>query len=155
MNDNLIELANVIFKDPIKDPFSVQIELTEFNSQEDLFEVLLHLFIYGYKLKKLNINNITDLKPYFRCIGVNLNIEIIPYSELDFLINEKYLTRYCNISEHTFEDYELNNVKFILSRNFKETTKIENMYACYVHEINNNFDESFISFISFDFKFTS
>ena len=155
MNDNLIELANVIFKDPIKDPFSVQIELTEFNSQEDLFEVLLHLFIYGYKLKKLNINNITDLKPYFRCIGVNLNIEIIPYSELDFLINEKYLTRYCNISEHTFEDYELNNVKFILSRNFKETTKIENMYACYVHEINNNFEESFISFISFDFKFTS
>jgi hypothetical protein len=155
MNNNLIELANVIFKDPLKDPFSVQIELTEFNSQEDLFEVLLHLFIYGYKLKKLNINNITDLKPYFRCIGVNLNIEIIPYSELDFLINEKYLTRYCNISGHTFEDYELNNVKFILSRNFKETTKIENMYACYVHEINNNFDESFISFISFDFKFTS
>ena len=29
------------------------------------------------KLKELNVNNISDLKPYFKCIGVNFNIELI------------------------------------------------------------------------------
>jgi hypothetical protein len=152
MDNNLIELAKLIFDDIPKEPYSVQMELENFDSQEDLFEVLLHLFIYGYKLKKLNVNNISDLKPYFKCIGVNFNIEIIPYSEIEFLTNPKYLNRYCNISSTSFSNYELDEVRFMLSRNFKGVETIDNMIACYIHEIPNDFITSFISFITFDFK---
>jgi len=154
MDNNLIELAKLIFDDIPKEPYSVQMELENFNSQEELFEVLLHLFIYGYKIKKLNVNTIEDLKPYFKCIGVNFNLEIISYSELEFFTNEKYLNRYCNISNTSFDNYDLDKLGFILSRNFKGSPNIDNMLACYIHEIPNNFVESFISFISFNYKLT-
>jgi hypothetical protein len=152
MENNLIDLAKLIFEGGPKSDYSIQLELENYNSLEDLFEVLLHIFIYGYKLKELDIFNISKLVPYFRSIGVNFHIETIPYSEYEFLVNPKYLQRYCNIGEACFKDNDLNNLQFILSRNYKTVEKIEEMTACYIYEIKNDFINSFISFIQFDFK---
>ncbi len=127
-------------------------ELEEYDSIETLFEVLLQLFVYGYKIKKLNLSNINDIKEYFKAIGVNFKIETIPYSEYEFLTNEKYLTRYCNISPRCFDNHDLSEIGFISSRNYKSVDSVEKIRACYIHEIQNNFNDSFISFISFDYK---
>lgn len=152
MDNNLIDLAKLIFDIKPKDPFSIHMELDNYDSIESLFEVLLHIFVYGYKIKKLNINSIHELKNYFKAIGVNFKIEVIPYSEYEFLTNPKYLTRYCNISSTSFDNYDLDKVGFILSRNYKVVDSIDKLTACYIHEIHNDFNQSFISFISFDFK---
>lgn len=152
MNNNLLELAKLIFDDKPKDPFSIQMEFDNYDSIESLFEVLLHLFIYGYKIKKLNITTIHELKDYFKAIGVNFKLEIIPYSEYEFVTNPKYLTRYCNISSNCFNNYDLDDLGFILSRNYKSEESIDTLNACYIHEIKNDFIQSFISFISFDCK---
>jgi ABC-type transport system substrate-binding protein len=152
MNNNLIELAKLIFDDKPKDPFSIQMELDNYDSIESLFEVLLHIFIYGYKIKKLDVSTIHTLKDYFKAIGVNFNIEIIPYSEYEFLTNPKYLTRYCNISSQCFNNYDLDDLGFILSRNYKSLESIDKLNSCYIHEIPNDFNQSFISFISFNYK---
>ncbi len=152
MDNNLIDLAKLIFTEHPKNPYSIQMDLDEYNSLDDLFEVLLHLFVYGFKLRKLSINNISLLKEYFKAIGVNFEVETIPYSEYEFLTNPKYLNRYCSIPHSTFDNFDLNNINFYLSRNYKTSDKIDNMYAVYVHEIPNNFNESFIAFLSFNFK---
>jgi len=152
MDNNLLELAKLIFDESPKPPYSIQMEFDGYDSKESLFEVLLHLFVYGYKLKKYGIHNINDLKQYFKCIGVNINFEVIPYSEYEFLTNPVYLARYCNISASCFDNYDLDNIGFIMSRNYKSLEKIEGLVACYIHEIHNDFNKSFISFISFDFK---
>ena len=52
--NNLIELAKLIFEGEPKSDYSIQLELENYNSLEDLFEVLLHIFVYGYKLKELD-----------------------------------------------------------------------------------------------------
>jgi hypothetical protein len=104
------------------------------------------------KMKNISISNINDLKPYFHSIGTNFNLNMIEYSEYEFLTNPLYLKRYCNISQKTFKDDDLNNLQFILSRNYTSVDKIENLIACYTHEIPNNFNESFIAFINFDFN---
>ena len=152
MDNNLIELAKLIFDDKPKDPFSIQMEIDNYDSIESLFEVLLHIFIYGYKIKKLDVSSIHILKDYFKAIGVNFNIEFIPYSEYEFLTNPKYLTRYCNISSQCFNNYDLDDLGFILSRNYKSVESIDKLNACYIHEFPNDFNQSFISFISFDYK---
>jgi hypothetical protein len=155
MENNLIDLAKLIFEGEPKSDYSIQLELENYNSLEDLFEVLLHIFVYGYKLKELDVSSISKLIPYFRSIGVNFHLETIPYSEYEFLTNPKYLQRYCVIGEACFKNYDLSNLQFILSRNYKTVEKIEEMNACYVNEIKNDFVNSFISFIRFDFKNSS
>jgi len=152
MNNNLIELATLIFDSEPKNKYSIQMELDNYECIEDLFEVLLHLFIYGFKLKNLTVENINSLKPYFHSIGVNFMVDIIPWSEYEFLTNEKYLNRYCSIAESSFLDTNLENIKFLLSRNYKSPDLIDNIYAVYNHEIKNNFNDSFICFLSFNFK---
>ena len=152
MDNNLIDLAKLIFDIKPRDPFSIQMELDNYDSIESLFEVLLHIFVYGYKIKELNVNSIHELKNYFKAIGVNFKIEVIPYSEYEFLTNPKYLTRYCNISSSSFDNYDLDKIGFMLSRNYKSLESIDKLNACYIHEITNDFNQSFISFISFDFK---
>ena len=152
MDNNLIELAKLMFEDSPKDAYAIQMQYESYDCIEDLFEVLLHLFIYGYKIKEMNVNNINELKPYFKSIGVNFSIEMLPYSELEFVANERYLTRYCNIMPRSFVDYEFTNIGFMLSRNYISADSIDNMRACYIHEIPNNFVDSFICFISFNFK---
>ena len=152
MDNNLIELAKLIFTEIPKDPYSIQMDFNDYNTLEDLFEVLLHLFVYGFKLRNLSINNIYLLKDYFKDIGVNFNVQTIPYSEYEFLTNPLYLNRYCNIAQSSFLNTDLNNLQFYLSRNYKNVNDISNMTAVYVHEIPNNFNDSFISFISFNFK---
>jgi len=152
MDNNLIDLAKLIFNEEPKQPYSIQMEYDNYESIESLFEVLLHLFIYGYKIKQLNLSNINDLKDYFKAIGVNFKLEIIEYSEYEFVANPKYLTRYCNIGSQCFNNYDLDKLGFFLSRNYKSVETIDKLTSCYVHEIPNNFNESFISFISFDFK---
>jgi hypothetical protein len=152
MDNNLIDLAKLIFDDKPKEPYSIQMEFDNYDSIESLFEVLLHIFVYGYKIKKLNVTTIHELKDYFKAIGINFKIDVIPYSEYEFLTNPKYLTRYCNINRLSFDNYDLNKVGFILSRNYKSAESIDKLIASYVHEIPNDFNESFISFISFDYK---
>lgn len=152
MDNNLIELANLMFKGEAKPPYSIQMELNDYECLEDLFEVLLHLFIYGFKIRELSVHEINSLKEYFSAIGVNFNVEVIPYSEYEFLTNHKYLSRYCNVASSSFEDYDMNNLQFVLSRNYKSVNLIDNMYACYVHEIPNDFNNSFICFINFNYK---
>ena len=152
MSNNLIEFAKLIFDGEAKAPYAIQMQFDDYDSIESLFEVLLHLVVYGMKIKELSISNINDLKPYFHSIGTNFNIDMIEYSEYEFLTNPKYLKRYCNISQKTFQDNDLNNLQFILSRNYNSVDKIENLVACYTHEIPNNFNESFIAFINFDFN---
>ena len=152
MSNNLIEFAKLIFDGEAKAPYAIQMQYEDYDSIESLFEVLLHLVVYGMKIKELSISNINDLKPYFHSIGTNFNLNMIEYSEYEFLTNPKYLKRYCNISQKTFQDNDLNNLQFILSRNYSSVDKIENLVACYIHEIPNNFNESFIAFINFDFN---
>lgn len=152
MSNNLIEFAKLIFDGESKAPYAIQMQFDDYESIESLFEVLLHLVVYGMKMKNLTISNINNLKPYFNSIGVNFNVNMIEYSEYEFLTNEKYLKRYCNISQRTFQDDDINNLQFILSRNYTTVNKIENIIGCYVHEIPNNFNESFIAFINFDFN---
>jgi len=149
---NLIDLAKLIFSEEPLAPYSIQMQFDDYKSIEDLFEVILHLFIYGMKLKNISITNINDIKPYFKAIGINFHLKIIEYSEYEFLTNPLYLERYCNISNSTFTNAELDNLQFILSRNYKSVEKIDDMSACYIHHIPNDFNQSFIAFINFDFK---
>jgi hypothetical protein len=153
MNNNLIELAKLIFEGEPKDPNSIQMQYEDYNSIEDIFEVLLHIFIYGFKIKKLNLDTIHTLIPYFRSICVNLKVEKIEYSELVFLTDPRYKERYCNISSRCFDNYDLDKLGFGLSRNYKSVNEIDDIRACFVYEIKNNFIDSFIAFISFNFKF--
>jgi len=149
---NLIELAKLIFQDEPQAPYSIQMQFDDYKSIEDLFEVILHLFIYGMKIKDISITNINDIKPYFKAIGLNFNLTILEYSEYEFLTNPLYLKRYCNISNSTFNDTDLDNLQFILSRNYKSVDNLNEMNACYIHHIPNDFNQSFIAFINFDIK---
>jgi hypothetical protein len=151
-DNNLIELAKLIFESDPKPPYSIQMQIEDYECIEDLFEVLLHLFIYGFKLKEINVQNINSLKPYFHSIGVNFVVDIIAWSEYEFLTNKKYLDRYCSIGASSFEDTNLSNLQFILSRNFKPQDSLDTMTAVYNHEIKNNFRDSFICFLSFNYK---
>lgn len=149
---NIIELANLIFQDEPKEPYCIQIEIENYNSVEDLFEVILHLFIYGMKMKNISIHNINDVKPFFRAIGIDFNLKIIEYSEYEFLTNPLYLERYCNIAPSTFSDQNLDNLQFISSKNYKSgIKKIDDITACYVHYEQDNLNQSFIAFINFKF----
>jgi hypothetical protein len=150
--NNLIELAKLIFESDPKQPYSIQMQIEQYESIEDLFEVLLHLFIYGFKLKEINVQSINSLKPYFHSIGVNFVVDIIEWSEYEFLTNPKYLNRYCSIGPSSFADYDLSNVSFLLSRNFRSQDSLDAMTAVYNHEIKNNFKDSFICFLSFNYK---
>ena len=62
---------------------------------------------------------LNSLKPYFHSIGVNFVVDIIEWSEIEFLENPKYLNRYCLIDNTSFVDSDLTNFKIIGSRNFK------------------------------------
>ena len=73
MENNLIDLAKLIFEGEPKSDYSIHLELENYNSLEDLFEVLLHVFVYGYKIKELDVSTIHKLIPYFRSIGVNFH----------------------------------------------------------------------------------
>jgi hypothetical protein len=46
----------------------------------------------------------------------------------------------------------LTNFQVNLSRNYTSPDEIDQIYACYNHEIKNNFRDSFICFLSFNFK---
>jgi hypothetical protein len=152
MDNNLIEFAKLIFTDEPKAPYSIQMELDEYDSLEQIFEILLHIFIYGVKIKNLNFNNLYELKPYFKSIGADFDLKKIEYSEIEYLTNPKYLKRYCIISSYTFTDQDLNNVSFIQSANYKTVDNLEDIYACYSHQTYNDIENSFIFFLNFNFK---
>jgi len=148
-----LDLAHKMFTSEPQSPYTIQgMEPFNYESIEELFEVLLELFIYGFKLKNLTVQNINSLKPYFHSIGVNFVVDIIEWSEIEFLENPKYLNRYCLIDNTSFVDNELSNFKIIGSRNFKPQESLDTMIAVYNHEIKNNFKDSFICFLSFNYK---
>jgi uncharacterized protein YebE (UPF0316 family) len=53
--NNLIEFAKLIFDGEPKAPYSIQMQFDDYNSIESLFEVLIHLVVYGMKLKNISI----------------------------------------------------------------------------------------------------
>ena len=153
MNNNLIELAKLIFEGDPKDPNKCNMKII---IQLKIYLKYYYIFLFklcGFKIKKLNLDTIHTLIPYFRSICVNLKIEKIEYSELVFLTDPRYKERYCNISNKCFDNYDLDKLGFALSRNYKSANEIDDMRACFIYEIKNNFVDSFIAFISFNFKF--
>jgi hypothetical protein len=149
-----LDLAKRIFTAEPQEPGSIHITIDGYECIEDFFNILLEVFIYGFKLRNITVQNINTLKPYFQSLSppVNFVVDIIEWSELEFLTNKKYLNRYCSISPSSFEDSDLTNFQVNLSRNYNSPDEIDQIYACYNHEIKNNFRDSFICFLSFNFK---
>ena len=149
-----LDLAKRIFTAEPQAPGSIHITIDGYECIEDFFSILLEVFIYGFKLRNITVQDINSLKPYFQSLNppVNFVVDIMEWSELEFLTNPKYLNRYCSIGSTSFEDTDLTNFKVHLSRNYTSPDSIDQIYACYNHEIKNNFRDSFICFLSFNFK---
>jgi hypothetical protein len=111
---NIFELFSTIFSDSPKQPKSICLEIDVLNKDEqtetelsDIFEIFLHMFIYGFK--KLNLTFSVDsmnlLKRYFESVGVKFNIEIVEF-DTNLFNDIRYKLRYCiidpsSISEET------------------------------------------------------
>jgi len=152
-----LDLAQRIFTAEPQQPGSIHITIDGYECIEDFFNVLLEVFIYGFKLKNISVENINTLKPYFQSLNppVNFVVEIKEWTELEFLTNKKYLNRYCSIGPSSFENTDLTNFKVHLSRNYSSPESIDEIIAVYNHELKNNFRDSFICYLSFNFKLSS
>jgi hypothetical protein len=112
----------------------------------DNFEILLHMFIYGFK--KLNLTfteeSLSILKKYFASLdpSINFNIEIEPFDAALFG-NIRYANRYCKIDSSFLDSDDvvfISNYKKLIRNNLNE------FIAVYQDEY-----ESMI-FINFDFN---
>jgi hypothetical protein len=152
-NLNLYELFNTIFSDSPKSPKSICLEIDVLDKENkdeitetqlsDLFEIFLHMFIYGFK--KLNLSfteeSLSILKDYFLSVGIKFNIEVEQFDTI--LFNDmRYKARYCLIDPISLID---NNPLFISNYNKYNRTKINEFLGVYQFEY-----ESMI-FINFDF----
>ena len=102
---NIFELFSTIFTDSPKSPKSICLEIDVLNKDEptevelsDLFEIFLHMFIYGFKKLNLtfSIESMNLLKKYFESVGVKFNIEIKQF-DTNLFNDIKYKLRYCVI----------------------------------------------------------
>jgi len=152
-NLNLYELFNTIFSDSPKSPKSICLEIDVLDKENkdeitetqlsDLFEIFLHMFIYGFK--KLNLTfteeSLSILKDYFLSVGIKFNIEVEQFDTI--LFNDmRYKARYCLIDPVSLID---NDPLFISNYNKYNRTKINEFLGVYQFEY-----ESMI-FINFDF----
>ena len=152
-NLNLYELFNTIFSDSPKSPKSICLEIDVLDKENkdeitetqlsDLFEIFLHMFIYGFK--KLNLSfteeSLSILKDYFLSVGIKFNIEVEQFDTI--LFNDmRYKARYCLIDPVSLID---NDPLFISNYNKYNRTKINEFLGVYQFEY-----ESMI-FINFDF----
>jgi hypothetical protein len=152
-NPNLFEVFNTIFSDSPKQPKTISLEidvLDTLNKDEitetqlsDIFEIFLHMFIYGFKRLNLTFTeeSISTLKNYFLSVGIKFNIEMEQFDTKLFK-DIRYTARYCLIDSTSIKDTEplfiSNYVKYSRSR-------LNEFIATFQHEY-----ESMI-FISFDF----
>lgn len=152
-NPNLYEIFKTIFSDSPKPSKSICLEIDVLDAKNkdeitetqlsDIFEILLHMFIYGFK--KLNLTftkeSISILVQYFASVGINFIIEIVNFDTVLFK-DPRYMVRYCMIDQSFIKDDE---PLFISNYNKYSRIKLKEFIAVYQYEY-----ESMI-FISFDF----
>ena len=152
-NPNLYQLFNTIFSDSPKSPKSICLEIDVLDKENkdeitetqlsDLFEIFLHMFIYGFKRLNLTFTeeSLSILKGYFLSVGIKFNIEIEQFDTI--LFNDiRYKARYCLIDPSSLTDDE---PLFISNYNKYNRTKINEFLGIYQFEY-----ESMI-FVNFDF----
>lgn len=152
-NPNLYELFNTIFSNSPKSPKSICLEIDVLDKENkdeitetqlsDLFEIFLHMFIYGFKRLNLTFTkeSLSILKDYFLSVGIKFNIEIEQFDTI--LFNDiRYKARYCLIDPVSLID---NDPLFISNYNKYNRTKINEFLGVYQFEY-----ESMI-FVNFDF----
>jgi hypothetical protein len=149
MENSIFQLFETIFSEDPKPPksISVEIEVLDYNKEiSDNFEILLHMFIYGFKKLKLTFSeeSLSILKKYFASLdpSIKFSIEIEPFDAALFG-NIRYANRYCKIDSsfiHSDDVVFIGNYKQISRNNLNE------FIAVYQDEY-----ESMI-FINFDFN---
>lgn len=152
-NPNLFELFNTIFSDSPKSPKSICLEIDVLDKQNkdeitetqlsDIFEIFLHMFIYGFKRLNLNFTeeSISILKHYFLSVGIKFNIEIEQFDTILFK-DIRYTQRYCLIDSSSITDTE---PLFIGNYNKYNRNKLNEYIAIF------QFEYESMLFISFDF----
>ena len=152
-NPNLFEIFNTIFSESPKAPKTISLEidvLDTLNKDQitetqlsDIFEIFLHMFIYGFK--KLNLTfteeSISTLKDYFLSVGIKFNIEMEQF-DTNLFKDYRYIARYCLIDTASIKDTE---PLFISNYTKYSRNKLKEYIATFQYEY-----ESMI-FINFDF----
>jgi len=152
MEKSIFDLFETIFAEDPKPPKSICVEIDVLDKNEispkqlsDNFEILLHMFIYGFKKLKLSFTNesMSILKKYFASLdpSIQFNIEIEPFDTALFG-NIRYSNRYCKIDPSFINSDE---VLFISNYNQINRNNLNEFIAVYQDEY-----ESLI-FINFDF----
>jgi len=148
MENSIFQLFETIFSEDPKPPksISVEIEVLDYNKEiSDNFEILLHMFIYGFKKLKLTFSeeSLSILKKYFASLdpSIKFNIEIEPF-DCALFGNIRYANRYCRIDSSSLES---DDVLFISNYNQISRNNLNEFIAVYQDEY-----ESII-FINFDF----
>jgi hypothetical protein len=154
MEKSIFELFETIFSEDPKPPKSISVEIDILDTSNtsvsetqlsDNFEILLHMFIYGFKKLKLTFSeeSLSILKKYFASLdpSINFNIEIEPFDSALFG-NIRYAKRYCKIDSSFINS---DDVLFISNYNQINRNNLNEFIAVYQDEY-----ESMI-FINFDF----
>ena len=146
---NIFQIFETIFSDAPKPPKSISLEIDVLDSGEeltetqlsDIFEIHLHMFIYGFKRLNLTFTeeSMYILKQYFLSIGIKFNIDIEQFDTKLFK-DLRYLIRYCIIDGVSNE-----SPVFISNYNKFSRNKLTEFIAVYQDEY-----ESML-FLSFDF----
>jgi hypothetical protein len=146
---NIFQIFETIFSDDPKPPKSISLEIDVLDSGEeltetqlsDIFEIHLHMFIYGFKRLNLTFTeeSLYILKQYFLSIGIKFNIDIEQFDTKLFK-DLRYLIRYCIIDGVSNE-----SPVFISNYNKFPRNKLKEFIAVYQDEY-----ESML-FLSFDF----
>jgi len=153
-NSTIYDFFDKIFSEPPQPKNSIRLQLEILNNNNtnktetelsDIFEILLHMFVYGFKKLALTFNSesINLLKQYYESINIKLDIETAKFDTILFK-SSQYLARYCVIDPSSiFSD--LNEAIFIMNHNQFNRSRLYQYIAVYQDEY-----ESLI-FINFDF----
>jgi len=139
-----------IFSEDPKPPKSISLEIDVLENENltetklsDVFEICLHMFVYGMKYKKLELTpeNLFLMKQYFNSVSLDFIIEVEDFDTI--LFNDpRYVQRYCSIDERSFtEDDPL----FITNARVFTRANLPEWIATYQLEYESMF------FISFNF----
>ena len=149
MQNNIFKIFDDIYSESPKPPKSILLEIdildsnssTEISSTKitDIFEIFLHMLVYGFKKLELNftIENIQLLNKYFNSVGINILIEFEMFDTILFK-DPRYVNRYCIINDLSLPSFMM-NVKNQQYNNLKE------LIAIYQIEY------EYLVFIRFDF----
>jgi hypothetical protein len=105
--DNFFEK---IFSEDPKPPKSISLEIDVLENENqtetkisDIFEICLHMFVYGIKYKKLEFipEHLAELKKYFNSVSLDFIIEVEDFDTS--LFNDlRYTQRYFTIDPDSF-----------------------------------------------------